>query len=188
MAVADQKELMMLQDVVEKHAHGGPRYVGALWTNGVVKYCVAPGASDKMKKEVAASIEHYTQQVPCLKFQEVSAVDVYKCSELPSIVFVEAGGGCTSMVGMGTTRATRSRRINLSPNGCLVKGIIVHEIGHAIGMVHEQSRPDRDKYVKILWQNIDLSQQDKQANFKGFAEAYAGSPYDFLSLMHYGSA
>ena len=39
-------------------------------------------------------------------------------------------------------------------NGCERKGTILHEIMHSIGFIHEQSRPDRDKYVKVLMDNI----------------------------------
>ena len=39
-------------------------------------------------------------------------------------------------------------------NGCLDKGHAIHEIMHTLGFFHEHSRFDRDKYIKVLWWNI----------------------------------
>ena len=56
---------------------------------------------------------------------------------------------CCSYIGYVGCR----QGISLS-NYCFSKGTVAHELGHVIGLFHEQSRPDRDNYVRIITQNI----------------------------------
>ena len=39
-------------------------------------------------------------------------------------------------------------------SGCEYKGVVMHELLHALGFYHEQSRYDRDDFVKILFENV----------------------------------
>ncbi|CAM2069558.1 PKD domain-containing protein [Sulfidibacter corallicola] len=60
--------------------------------------------------------------------------------------------------------------------------VILHELGHAIGMLHEQQRPNRDTYITVSEHN---ALPDKRGNFTrvdGFAQH---GDYDFRSIMHY---
>ena len=58
-----------------------------------------------------------------------------------------------------------------------------HEIGHALGLYHDQARADRDKFVNILFENIE---KGKESNFmkEGSKDIV---PYDYHSIMHYPS-
>jgi hypothetical protein len=83
--------------------------------------------------------------------------------------------------------------IGMAPNGTVIAvgddcstGNIIHEIGHALGLYHEQSRTDRDDFVALNQANYAGQQGGWDVNF-GRKEATPRGPYDFTSLMHYGS-
>jgi hypothetical protein len=62
----------------------------------------------------------------------------------------------------------------------------MHEMLHAIGFVHEQSRPDRDQNVRINFKNIIRGQEHNFQQYGPNQITTHGTPYDLNSIMHYG--
>ena len=85
---------------------------------------------------------------------------------------------------MGKSKTEGAQQISFEAPGCISDGIIAHELMHALGFWHEQSRPDRDSYVRINWANV---QSNQWHNFDKltFGVDTLGSTYDYYSLMHY---
>ncbi|KAE8278038.1 Low choriolytic enzyme [Larimichthys crocea] len=73
--------------------------------------------------------------------------------------------------------------VSLQKFGCVTHGITQHELLHSMGFYHEQSRSDRDQYVRINWDNIRTSYL---SNFKKEDTNNLNTPYDYSSIMHYG--
>uniref|UniRef100_S4RI62 Metalloendopeptidase n=1 Tax=Petromyzon marinus TaxID=7757 RepID=S4RI62_PETMA len=67
--------------------------------------------------------------------------------------------------------------------GCEGVGTVAHELGHAVGYVHEQSRPDRDAFISVLEGNVQDGQLPQFAVYS--ATDPRGVPYDLKSVMHY---
>lgn len=63
---------------------------------------------------------------------------------------------------------------------------ILHELMHALGFIHEQSRTDRDQYVEILWGNIQevFKPQFAKAPLQ-FMDSIKGTDFDYESAMLY---
>ncbi|MFN0175707.1 MAG: M12 family metallopeptidase [Saprospiraceae bacterium] len=90
----------------------------------------------------------------------------------------ECSNKCESAV--GRQGGTQTIKLQI---GCGDFSGPIHEIGHALGMYHEQSREDRNNFVSIIWANID---GEDEINFqKENSTAMDIGPYDFSSVMHY---
>ncbi|KAI4885801.1 hypothetical protein NFI96_013793, partial [Prochilodus magdalenae] len=88
--------------------------------------------------------------------------------------------GCWSYVGDWQT----GQNVSIGER-CDTKAIVEHELLHALGFYHEQSRSDRDDYVRIWWDQII---EGKEHNFNKYDDSFItdlNTPYDYESIMHY---
>ncbi|XP_042211065.1 blastula protease 10-like [Homarus americanus] len=148
-----------------------------LWPreNGIptIPYFISVGAN-KFTREIEAGMNHWETHT-CLKFKKTTGSDAH------SIMYVSKGG-CWSYVGM-IDFPTQAVSIG---NGCQSLRTVVHEVGHAIGLFHEQARPDRDRYVVIHDNNIQDGQHRQFAIMSSDLVNDQGVAYDYTSVMHYG--
>ncbi|XP_078360460.1 low choriolytic enzyme-like [Oculina patagonica] len=146
----------------------------SLWPNGEFVYDFESSISSDVKTLIEGAMKEWTMKTQgCIKFRK------RKGNEAAYVSFYR-GGGCWSFLG----RIGVKQRLSIGVF-CHKHGIVAHEIGHALGFLHEQSRPDRDSYVKIKFENI-LS--GREGNFRTSSNVNSlGTPYDYGSIMHYGA-
>lgn len=145
---------------------------GKRWANGVIPFVInknMPWASKENIYQAMIDISYHTS----IRFVEREKQKDYVFFN-PS-----SSNACSSNVG----RKGGKQVVTLAPR--CKKGSTMHEILHALGFWHEQSREDRDSYVDIVWANITES---KKGNFiKHVTDGKDKGAYDYGSIMHYSS-
>lgn len=145
------------------------------WPDGRIPYVIDSGdfpAGSANRSTVAAAISEWNTTT-LLQLVPRDIQNDY-------VEFIQADDSCSSAIGRQGGRQTV---------GCDIgdgwgKWSVVHEIGHALGMFHEQTRLDRDDWVTVHWGNIEAG---KEHNFEvDTTNRRDICRYDYDSLMHYG--
>lgn len=153
--------------------------LGALWPRGIVYYRYDATVGTALKATIVKAINHYHQRTPLVFVEDTNQV------EGAFVLFQSPAGSSSCHSGIGYAGTGKVVTTELG-NGCNSFDTVVHEMGHAIGLRHEHTRPDRDDYLTINFSNLRpgmASNFDKWTVREGLL-----TDYDYDSVMHYNSS
>ena len=143
------------------------------WLNGEIPFEIDLAISEgalSVEADIRNAITHWEQNTR-IRF-------IPRSSTHEDFLTFRIGNGCSSYTGR------RGGEQELFLNRLCGFRAAVHEIGHAVGLWHEHSREDRDKFITINFDNIEAG---KEYNFnQNISDGDDVGEYDYGSIMHYG--
>ena len=149
-------------------------FLDVRWPNGIVFYTIDSSFTPYNRILLSKAI-HELHRRTCIRFRR-------RYKEPNFVVFSSRSRGCFSNVGMRGGRQT----INLGSR-CAVLGTTEHEVMHALGIVHEHSRPDRDLYLKVNFANVQPRDLRNFAKYRVYEINNLHQGFNFASVMLYNN-
>jgi hypothetical protein len=168
----NSEDIFVNPDDITDYGTKGAGQKSKLWPNRSVPYEIDSNLPNQQR--ILATINIYNQ----LGFN----FHVRNYGEPNYIRFVRSttGTGWSDYVGM------KGGPQEIGVSDYAFTSVALHEIGHALGLSHEQQRIDRSRYIDIKWDNIT---EDCENNYtvNSASAAFDHLSFDFLSIMLYPS-
>ena len=144
------------------------------WPNNTVVFRYDNSITPQMKQRFEESMNEWRSKTN-VRFKE-------RTNEADFVTVQSTGDECNC--GYANLGQVRNRGV-LAFGGRASVSVIMHEIGHTLGYIHEQNRSDRDNYVKVQFQNISNGAENQF--FKSDRSINLTDKLDIESIMMYGS-
>lgn len=158
-------------------------YSQYLWpktANGVAKvFYVIDAASDpNATSKIGAAVAIFNAD-----FRNIIQWAPWRASQGPNYVDINLNANDTSGVCEADEGYEAKPAQPMTGSTACTIGTLLHEMGHVIGLWHEQSRPDRDTYITINYNNVI---KGSWSNFQVATDnEQILAPYDYASVMQY---
>ena len=143
-----------------------------LWDHGIIPYTIKPDVPNPQRIQQAIEVFNQRTSVKFVPYE----------GQADALVFEKGEEHCYSYLG----KIGGLQPLFLSDR--CAQAQIEHELMHALGFIHEQSRTDRDQFIDVLWPNIEEKYQSQFAIVPdALMDYYFDSPFDPDSIMMYDS-
>ncbi|EDW81478.2 uncharacterized protein Dwil_GK11006 [Drosophila willistoni] len=148
------------------------------WPGQRIYYRIANNFSEIEASNVRYAVSSFNDQT-CLQFEEMTGNPP---AGRRYVYFKKSKNMCGTRVGYQPLQFG-SHDVQLTERCLSMPGVIQHETLHVLGLFHEQSRPDRNEYVEIDYDNIP---RKYWSQFMAMEQTTTFNvPYDYQSVMHY---
>ncbi|XP_023931339.1 protein SpAN-like [Lingula anatina] len=152
------------------------------WKMGIVPYVFSSSIAPQVEEKIKKAMKHWEEHT-CIRFRPYTSA-LMQYLQHDDYVDFYSGHGCHSHVG----RIGGKQEVSIGLGCDTMLGTIVHEIGHALGFYHEQSRPDRDSFVNVKLENVLPGHASNFEKYDRHEINDENIPYDLGSVMHYGGS
>jgi uncharacterized protein (TIGR03437 family) len=148
--------------------------VAPRWTNNTVFYVLDSTLTEAQRVTLRRGMDYWEANSP-IRFRERTN----EGSFVRALRLTPDEGACFATGGMPAVGTEGTLRLAES---CSL-GTIIHELGHTIGLLHTQQRPDRGRHVQIDFSNMDAGDRLQSRPLAASGSAFGA--YDPGSIMHY---
>lgn len=147
------------------------------WPNGILPIVFEAGVTASQRQTLFTLCNGVWGSV-----SNVRCVD--RTTEARYIHVTKSSSGCFAHLG---THTVGPHQMNLQDNACWTQRTVLHEIGHALGLMHEHQRPERDQFIEVRLQNVRSGVESQFEIMRQSNIDYRTNVYDFGSIMHYSA-